>query len=421
MKYGLIGEKLGHSFSLQIHEMFGNTEYELREIPAGELDAYMQDRSFDGINVTIPYKQAVMEFCECDEVCLAIGSANTIVNRNGRLYAYNTDCKGLLFMLKRAGIELRNKKVVILGSGGTARTAVYTAYKEGAAEIYLLSRRKNDAEVEFPRCKVIDYSDLSAIKDAEVLINTTPVGMYPGNGVSPLSISDLNRLEAVADVIYNPMRTELLLEASERGLKVTDGLPMLVAQAWYAHCLFEKQDDSKTAEEEIERVLSCLRQRIASLSLIGMPGSGKSTVGRELAKQLKLNFADADEIFEKKYNCSPGEYITRYGEEAFREEECKVIAELTARNGMVIATGGGAILRKENRRALHQNGIVIYLDRALENLDREGRPLSKDTEAILELYRIRRPLYEECADYIVEVKENDIQAVVEEICRLRNE
>lgn len=415
MEYGLIGEKLGHSFSPAIHGMFGNSEYVLKEIPREDIHTFMEQKKFRGINVTIPYKQDVMEHCVCDEVCLAIGSANTVVNRDGTLYAYNTDYLGFQYMTRRAGISFSGKKVVIFGSGGTAKTAVYAVKKAGAAKVILLSRRKESLIGVFPDCEVADYSQQEIFADAEVLVNTTPVGMYPKNGEIPAELTLFTRVEAIVDVIYNPMRTALLLEGMKRGITVTDGFPMLVAQAWYANCHFRGTESMPDAEERIEKVISALRRQLCSIALVGMPGSGKTTVGKILAEKLGRIFYDSDEVFLEKYGMAAGEYITAYGEAEFREKESEVIEELTARTGIVLSTGGGSVLREKNRTLLHQNGFVIYLDRPVNYLAREERPLSSGDDAIKRLFDERQPLYEETADLRIAVTEGNAEAAVDKI------
>lgn len=419
VEYGLIGEKLGHSFSVKIHQCFGNDSYCLREIPREELDSFMKAADFEGLNVTIPYKQAVMDYCHMDEVCSRIGSVNTIVKEDDGLYAYNTDYLGFLYMTGRAGISFKGKKAVILGNGGTAKTAVYALQKEEAGEIILLSRRPEETRLGFPGCRVISYQDKDEFKDVEIIVNTTPVGMYPNNGASPVSLNDFPKAESVVDVVYNPMRTALLLQAEEKGLKYTDGLPMLVAQAWYAEALFfhKNMEPDDNDISDMEKTIEILRKSVSNICLVGMPGCGKSTVGSELAKRLGFAFIDTDEEFLRIHEMKAGDYITTYGEEAFRIKEAEVVAEVCKKTGVVIATGGGSILRKENRQAMHQNGIIVFLQRDMELLERSGRPLSASDEALKRLYEVRKPIYESMADLRIKVSEGNPYRAVEEIQR----
>ena len=384
MEYGLLGEKLGHSFSPQIHRDLAGYDYQLLPTPPEAVEDLFARRAFQGLNVTIPYKRTVMPLCdEIDPRAAAIGAVNTVVNRNGRLTGYNTDIDGFLYMARRAGVDMAGKKVVILGSGGTSRTARAAAGELGAREIITVSRHGED-----------NYQNLSRHADAQVLVNTTPVGMYPNWGQSPVSLESFPALEGVLDVVYNPLRTALLLQAEERGLPCSCGLPMLVAQAKRAAELFTGQniDDSRT-----EAVLHGLRRQLTSIVLIGMPGCGKTTVGRALAGKLGRTFVDLDEEIVRRAGTSIPEIFAREGEAGFRERESALVREFGERTGLVVSTGGGVVTRRENYIPLKQNGLLLHLRRDPAALPTDGRPLSQAT-APEELWRRRAPLYAAFAD-----------------------
>ena len=384
MEYGLLGEKLGHSFSPQIHRDLAGYDYQLLPTPPEAVEDLFARRAFQGLNVTIPYKRTVMPLCdEIDPRAAAIGAVNTVVNRNGRLTGYNTDIDGFLYMARRAGVDMAGKKVVILGSGGTSRTARAAAGELGAREIVTVSRHGED-----------NYQNLSRHADAQVLVNTTPVGMYPNWGQSPVSLESFPALEGVLDVVYNPLRTALLLQAEERGLPCSCGLPMLVAQAKRAAELFTGQniDDSRA-----EAVLHGLRGQLTSIVLIGMPGCGKTTVGRALAGKLGRTFVDLDEEIVRRAGTSIPEIFAREGEAGFRERESALVREFGERTGLVVSTGGGVVTRRENYIPLKQNGLLLHLRRDPAALPTDGRPLSQAT-APEELWRRRAPLYAAFAD-----------------------
>ena len=384
MEYGLLGERLGHSFSPQIHRDLAGYDYQLLPTPPEAVEDLFARRAFQGLNVTIPYKRTVMPLCdEIDPRAAAIGAVNTVVNRNGRLTGYNTDIDGFLYMARRAGVDMAGKKVVILGSGGTSRTARAAAGELGAREIITVSRHGED-----------NYQNLSRHADAQVLVNTTPVGMYPNWGQSPVSLESFPALEGVLDVVYNPLRTALLLQAEERGLPRSCGLPMLVAQAKRAAELFTGQNigDSRT-----EAVLHGLRRQLTSIVLIGMPGCGKTTVGRALAEKLGRTFVDLDEEIVRRAGMPILEIFAREGEVGFRERESVLVREFGERTGLVVSTGGGVVTRRENYIPLKQNGLLLHLRRDPAALPTDGRPLSQAT-APEELWRRRAPLYAAFAD-----------------------
>ena len=388
MEFALLGEKLGHSFSPQIHRALAGCDYQLLPTPPEAVADLFRRRDFRGLNVTIPYKQTVMPLCdEIDPRAAAIGAVNTVVNRGGRLTGYNTDIDGLIYLARRTGVDMAGKKVVILGSGGTGRTARAAAGELGAAEIVTVSRGGED-----------NYETLSRHADAQVLLHTTPVGMYPNCGVSPVSLDAFPHLEGVLDVVYNPLRTALLLEARERGLPCSCGLPMLVAQAWRAEELFT---GSAIPAETVEAVLAGLTAQLENVVLIGMPGCGKSTVGRALARRQGKAFLDLDRLIEERAGKSIPAIFAQEGEEAFRTLESWAVREAGARTGCVISTGGGVVTRAENCAPLRQNGVIIHLTRPLDRLPTAGRPVSQSTD-LQTLWERRRGLYAAFADRTVD-------------------
>ena len=393
MKYGCIAERLGHSVSREIHEKIGKYEYELREIPQGELDRFMTERDFLGINVTIPYKRDVIPYLyEIDEAAQKMGAVNTIVNRDGKLYGYNTDFAGMREMIISAGIELHDKKVLVLGTGGTSRMAQALSKSLGAKETVVVSRTGRDGAVTYEDV----YRDHA---DADVIINTTPAGMYPDVDGCPIDISRFPKLSGVVDAVYNPLRTRLVTAASERGIKAVGGLYMLVAQAVFAA---EKFTGETFGRELTERIYSELYREKENIVLTGMPGSGKSAIGRRIAADTGRRLIDTDKEIVERIGMTISEYFEKYGESAFRDRETEVIADVSKLHGCVIATGGGAILRPENIRALKQNGRVYYIDRPIEYLTpTANRPLAKDREAIRKRYRERYDIYMSTADVVL--------------------
>ncbi len=378
MKYGLIGEKLGHSFSKEIHAKIADYDYELLELAPDEVAPFLQKKDFLAINVTIPYKETVMPYLDViSEDAKKIGAVNTVVNRDGKLYGYNTDYYGAEMLIKSAELDPKGKKVLILGTGGTCKTLSAVVSDMGAREIVKVSRHVG-----------VTYEDAYAHHtDAEIVINTTPVGMFPHGEASPIDLSVFGKLEGVIDVIYNPLRTRFVQKAAEMGKKATGGLLMLAAQAVYASALFlGKERDDSLCEKAYRAVL---REK-QNVVLVGMPSSGKSTVGRALGGE----FFDSDEEIVRIAEKSIPEIFASEGEKVFRDREEEVLRTLSAKSGVVIATGGGAILREENLRALRSNGVIYFLDRPLEKLTPTGdRPLSGDCEALKKRYEERYPLY----------------------------
>ena len=393
-KIGLIGEKLGHSFSKIIHEKLGQYSYELIPLEKEAFHAFMKKADFDGINVTIPYKKDVIPYLdEISEEAKLCGAVNTVVKKNGMLYGYNTDVLGMEDMLRRAGIEIKDKNVLILGSGGTSGTALQLCRKLGAKSILRVSRREKDG--------AISYEAAKEKTDTDVILNTTPVGMYPDMGESPIDLSCFPRLSAVADVIYNPLKTKLLLEAEKRSLRTTGGLYMLVSQAMHAARLFTSDDFVLERTEKIAAELYAAKENIV---LIGMPACGKSTVGKALAEDLGRRFLDSDEEIVKKAGKEIPRIFAEEGEAAFRDLESRVIKDLSAEQGIVLATGGGVILREENVENLRANGKIFFLDAPLETLvATSDRPLSSTPEALKQRYEERYDRYLAVADKRISV------------------
>ncbi|MBR5223880.1 MAG: shikimate 5-dehydrogenase [Clostridia bacterium] len=384
MKYGLIGEKLGHSFSKTVHSKIADYNYELLEIGKEEIDSFFKKRDFLGINVTIPYKQTVMPYLDfISDEAKSIGAVNTVVNKNGKLYGYNTDFFGLKALIEKNNVEILGKTVLILGSGGTSKTANAVCKSMSAKEIYTVSRSGENGTVSYDAAKKIK---------AEVIINTTPSGMYPKNYETPIDLSAFENLQAVVDVVYNPLKTALVLSAEKRGIKAVGGLYMLYIQAVKAADLF--------LEKEItNNVFSKIFSEKQNLVLIGMPSSGKTTLGKILSQELKKEFVDTDAEIVKKAQMPIAEIFERFSEEYFRALETQVIKEVSQRQGLVIATGGGAVLRQENIDALKQNGKVIFIDRPLSQLlVTDDRPLSKTYKHVEQLYNQRYDIYNAVCD-----------------------
>ena len=395
--YGLLGRRLGHSWSVPIHQALGCEGYRLFELEPEALGDFLRREDVGGLNVTIPYKRDVMKYCDALDIAAeAIGSVNTLVRREGKLWGYNTDIDGFLYMLRRADISLAGKKVVILGSGGASLTAQAAARMEGAREVVVVSRSGPD-----------NYETLPERHgDAEVLINTTPVGMWPHMDETPLDLRRLPGLTDVADVIYNPGRTDLLLQAEALGLRHAGGLPMLVHQAKRAEELFFGQP---IPDYQTELILARLWQDRTNIVLVGMPGCGKTTVGRELAKLTGKPLVDLDEEIVRRAGKPIPDIFREEGENAFRDLESRVLAETCAKDGQVIATGGGAVLRPENQTAMRRTGRVYWLRRDLNVLPKEGRPLSQKG-SLEEMYQMRKPLYEAAADFRVDNNQTAAEA-----------
>lgn len=391
MEYGLIGAKLGHSYSVPIHAQLGDYDYRLYERTEAAFVDLLKRRDFRGLNVTIPYKRLAYELCDAlSDTAREVGSVNTLIVRpDGSLYGHNTDIGGFVAMARRAGVDIARKKAVILGSGGTSLTAQTACKRLGAREIVVVSRKGP-----------VDYEALYRDHaDAQVLVNTTPVGMYPNNGQSAADLSRLPALTGVLDVIYNPDKTALLLDAEARGIPCSGGLYMLVGQAREAAELFTGKS---IPESETERIYGLLRGEALNLILTGMPGCGKSSIGRALARRMNRPFVDCDTEIERRAGKSIPEIFAQEGEAAFRALEQAVMADVCREKGQIVATGGGAVLREANVRAMRQNGVVLHITRRLDALSMDGRPLSKSREALEEMWRARGPIYRAAADATVD-------------------
>lgn len=398
MEYGLIGEKLGHSYSKDIHNWIGNYEYEIKEIAKENLNSFMTEKNFKAINVTIPYKQDVIPFLDSiDEHAKKIGAVNTIVNKNGKLFGYNTDFIGLRTLIVNAGANLEGKKVLILGTGGTSKTATEVAASLNAGQVLIVSRREGE--------NCITYDD--AVKnhnDAQIIINTTPCGMFPKANDMPIDLQPFEKLEAVFDAIYNPLRSNLVLAAEKKGLIAKGGLFMLVQQAIAAAEFFFECKIENTKSQEIFNRMIKQKQNIV---LSGMPGCGKSSVGKKIAKKLGRNFFDTDDLIKEKAGCEIAQLIETKGEKYFRDLESLVIEEVSSITNAVISTGGGAILREENVVSLKRNGLIYFIDRDIKNIKAtDDRPLSNSREKLEKLYEQRLPIYKASCDFMIKSDEN---------------
>ena len=397
MEYGLIGSKLGHSYSKIIHEMLCGYRYDLCPLPTEEeARAFLTRRAFKAINVTIPYKRLVMGFCSyIDPRAKAIGAVNTVVNRNGLLYGYNTDYLGFAYLADAHGVEFTGRTVLILGTGGTHNTTSAVAKDKGAARVLTVSRHPDPEKGELSYAEAVHSG-------ADIVINTTPAGMYPNVGVCHLDVAAMPGLEAVLDVVYNPDKTELILRAEEAGVPVAvGGLEMLVAQAVYAaeYFLDRKFDD---APAEIRAITAQLRKEQLNVALIGMPSCGKTTIGRALADRLGKRFVDLDEEIVRAAGRSIPDLFAAEGENGFRAREAEQTARFAREGRQVLSCGGGVVKRPENLRALRQNGVVLFIDRPLDALTvGGGRPLSTSAEALKTMEAQRRPLYLAAADAVI--------------------
>lgn len=410
MKYGLIGEKLPHSFSKTIHEQLGGYTYELTELTHEELGEFMTKREFTAINVTVPYKQDVIPYLyEMSDMARRIGAVNVVVNRDGKLYGDNTDYVGLMDIIGRAGITVEGKKVLILGTGGTSKTAQAVADMLGAREVLVVSRKASEG--------IYTYEEVLAHHtDADVIINTTPCGMFPKNDTKAIELSAFTNLSGVVDVVYNPLKTRLAAEAESLEIPATCGLYMLVSQAVKAYEIFlgltETQEEFR---EKCDRIYHNMMAQKENIVLSGMPACGKSTVGKILTDMLGREVVDTDELIVEKAGMPIPEIFEKQGEKAFRDLESEAIAEVSKKQGLIISTGGGAILRPENITALKQNGRIYFIDRPLEDLvPTDDRPLSRDVEAIKKRFSERYDIYLATADEHIPVK-GDAESVANEI------
>lgn len=397
MQCGLLGEHLSHSFSPQIHAKLGAYPYALYEVKPEGLQDFLQNEPFTGINVTIPYKKAVIPYCnQLTETAKKLGAVNTIVRRaDGSLLGHNSDYHGFSSMIDHSGLSVSGKKVLVLGSGGASATVVAVLDELGATPIVISRTGENN------------YNNIAQHSDAAIIVNTTPVGMYPNNGQSVVDLRIFPKLEGVLDLIYNPHRTALLLQAESLGLIAENGLWMLVAQAKESAEFFT---ESVIDEKIIKDIYYQLLLQTKNIVLVGMPGCGKSTVGKLLANKLHREFVDIDHVIECKIGTSIPEIFSKYGEIGFREIESRVLEIICKKSALVIATGGGCVTVSKNYNPLHQNGTIVWLQRDIDTLPTEGRPLSK-ANTVAALYKARQPLYEQFHDIIADNNTSPEQAV----------
>ena len=401
MVYGLLGRTLRHSYSPQIHALLGDYEYRLFEVEPQDLEAFLKKREFGGINVTIPYKKDVLPYLSgISDNAKRIGAVNTIiVKEDGSLYGDNTDYDGFLCLVQKSGFQVKGKKALVLGTGGASLPISAVLSDLGAREVVFISRSGEN-----------NYQNLSRHADTDLIVNTTPVGMYPNNLKAPLSLSEFPNLSGVLDIVYNPQKTKLILDAERLGIPAYSGLLMLVAQGKRAAELFLGHD---IPDSETDRIFKKLSTEMQNIVLVGMPGCGKTTVGKALAEQLNRPFFDADEEILKRTGKSAEAWIEACGEAVFRQKETEVLESLCKQSGTVIATGGGAVTVPENADILRQNSIVFFINRDVSALPVEGRPLSKAT-ALSEMYEVRLPLYRSVCDYEI-AADGSVEAVVRRI------
>lgn len=397
-KCGLLGEKLGHSYSPAIHGMLADYAYELYEKSPEELPDFLKSGDWVGLNVTIPYKKTVLPYCdELSDLARRIGSVNTLVRRpDGTLYGDNTDAWGFSLLLRSSGIDPSGKKVLVLGSGGASVMACTVLEDLGARQVLVISRHGEN-----------NYDNLDRHADAELIVNTTPVGMYPHNGEAAVDLSRFPACIGVIDVVYNPARTALILQAERLGIPCASGLKMLVAQAKRSS---EQFDGRKIPDSEVDRIEVVLSRQMQNIVLIGMPGCGKSRIAKELGARLGRPVYEADTLIEEEAGCTIPEIFAREGEESFRRRETEILRRLGKLSGGIISTGGGCVTREENYDLLHQNGVIVWRQRDISQLAKKGRPISQSRD-LGELYRERRPLYERFADHVIEPTETVEEAV----------
>ena len=388
MECGLLGRKLAHSYSPQIHRYLGNYPYTLHELEENQVGAFLQNSHFTGLNVTIPYKKTVIPYCaELTDCAKKVGAVNTIVRKNdGSLIGHNTDYFGFYSMVSKSGLNVAGKKVLVLGSGGAAVTVIAVLI-ELKANVVVISRTGEN-----------NYTNLHLHADAAVIVNTTPVGMYPNVGASPVDLALFPKLEGVLDLIYNPARTKLLLDAESKGIVTLNGLWMLVAQAKESAEWFT---GSRIPDSIIQDIYNKLSHQMQNIILIGMPGSGKSAVGHMLAERLGRKFVDADAEIESRTRMTIPEIFAKGGETQFREVETQILADICKESALVIATGGGCVTQECNYPHLHQNSLIIWLQREIEKLPTNGRPLSQST-ALKDMYALRKPLYSHWSDVAID-------------------
>jgi len=410
MAYGLIGKKLTYSYSKLIHDAIGSYDFKLIEVPEEDFDRFINERQYQGLMVTNPYKIRAMQLAdEISDLALEAGCVNILYfspSGDQRLIGDNTDYKGFLYMADRAGISFAGKKVVILGDGGVSLTLRKAVKDRGPLSIKIATRKLGSYSSE-ERCNAevlgyeyVSYADLRNYPDEEIVINATTVGTYPHNDDKLIDLGGFPACSGVLDVVYNPFATDLLLQAKDKGIPYSNGLPMLVAQATYAAKLFTggMLPDGRDPETLNESIIEKLEEMLTNIVLIGMPGVGKTFLGRKYAEAMKRTFLDMDDLCAEEAGMPVPEFINQHGEAAFRDLETLVARRIGKEHSLVIATGGGAVLRKETMDALRQNGKVLWLEAPIEELALEGRPLSKDRETVRKLYADRKPLYERYAD-----------------------
>jgi len=411
---GLLGEKLGHSYSPGIHGLLADYEYRLYERTSEELESFLLEGEWDGLNVTIPYKKRVLPYCaELSEAAARVGSVNTLVKDPlGNIFGDNTDVYGFSCLLKRLGVDPSGKKALILGSGGASVSVRYVLESAGAETVVISRSGENN------------YSNLDRHKDAALLVNTTPVGMYPENGKQAADLTVFPALEGVLDIIYNPFRTALLLQAEEAGIPCASGLYMLTAQAVKSSRLFlygkEQQECAEEdMREQIEEITQILARKMQNLVLVGMPGCGKSSVSKVLAERTGRELLELDQMFETIHGISPAQCILQEGEQVFRSKETQVIQKAGKLSGKILSTGGGCVTVPENYPLLHQNGVIIWLERDIMELEKKGRPLS-ERDSLTAMYERRKPCYERFADLRI-VNDGSLDEVAGRILALYGE
>ena len=387
-KFGLIGGKLGHSYSPLIHGKFGEYPYELLEVQEEALPAMLANEAYGGFNVTIPYKKTVMAFCDVlSDTAKAIGSVNTVVRgEDGKLYGYNTDYDGFRYLLRVNGIDVKGMKCMVLGSGGASLTVQAVLKDLGASEIVVISRSGEN-----------NYENISRHFDSEIIVNATPVGMYPNNGRAPVNIDDFHSCRGVVDLIYNPNRTKLVLDAMTKSIPAAGGLEMLVAQAKQASEFFQ---NTEIEDEAMENALDEVRSETLNAILIGMPGAGKTLLGGEIAARMGREFVDIDDMIEEHEGMTIPEIFEQKGENYFRRVETEMLEKACIRNGLVIATGGGIVKKKVNYNIIKQNGVVIWIKRDLDKLETDGRPLSQSLP-LEQIYEERKDAYSYWSDFFI--------------------
>ncbi len=394
-KFGLIGGKLGHSYSPMIHSKFGSYTYELCEVGEDGLESLLKNEEYGGFNITIPYKKKVMELCdELSDTARAIGSVNTVLrSEDGRLKGYNTDYFGFQYLLEVTGIDVKGMKCLVLGSGGASLTVQAVLADLGASEVVVISRTGEN-----------NYENIHRHFDGEIIVNTTPVGMYPGNGRTPVNLDDFHNCRGVVDLIYNPNRTKLVLDAMAKSIPASGGLEMLVAQGKEASEIFQ---NIEIENEEIESAIDEVRSETLNAILIGMPGAGKTLLGGELAERMGRKFVDIDDMIEEHEGMSIPEIFAQKGESYFRRIETEMLEQACKQTGLVIATGGGVVKKKANYNIVKQNGVVIWIKRDLEKLETEGRPLSQSMP-LEQMYEERKAAYSYWSDFFINNNEERV-------------